>query len=141
MRDLRDTLVYLLAVLCAALMVAALMKWYLAFAWLTVLAIVAYGLLGAYKHGRLGPTGLVLLVVGGVLLVAFAALFALWRPGQLPARLVLGFHPATAVLVYGIWLLPAVTGVVYALTFRSYTLTPEEFERIRNLRADQESSG
>lgn len=141
MRDPRDFLACLLAVLCALLMVAALCKWYTTFSLLTVCAIVTYGLLGAYKKGSMGPTGGILLVVGAVLAVAFLALFSLWKPGQLPARLVLGFHPATAVLVYVIWLFPIITGIVYAFTFKSFTLTPEEFEQIRNIAAQSQNEG
>jgi|YelNatPaOPRAMG01_1025707.scaffolds.fasta_scaffold09230_5 hypothetical protein len=137
MRDFRDTLVYILAALCALLMIAALLKWYIVFSILTVCAIVTYGLLGAYKKGQIGPTGLTLLVVGAVLIVAFIALFSLWKPGQLPEKLILGFHPATAILVYVIWLFPIITGVVYALTFKSFTLPPEEFEQIKNIAKKQ----
>ncbi|MFZ5633161.1 MAG: hypothetical protein ACOY40_09975 [Bacillota bacterium] len=132
----RDAMAVAMAVLSAVLMISALMKWYLVFAWATVLIIMAYAAIGGQKKGSLGPIGPVLLLVGAVLLVAFAAIFSIWTPGKAPTSLVLGFHPATAILVYVIWLFPIVLGIAYALNFSKFVLTEEEFESIKALKGD-----
>lgn len=130
----RDAMAVSMAVLSAVLIISALAKWYLVFAWATVLIIMAYGFLGGHKKGSMGPIGPVLLLVGAVLIVAFTAIFAIWVPGKAPASLVLGFHPATAILVYVIWLFPVVLGIAYAVNFSKFVLTDEEFEAIRALK-------
>lgn len=141
MRINRDTMAVAMAVLSALLIISALMKWYLVFAWATVLIIMAYAAIGGQKKGSMGPIGPVLLLVGAVLLAAFAAIFSIWVPGKAPAALVLGFHPATAILVYVIWLFPIVLGIAYALNFNKFVLTDEEFEAIRALRPDATAEG
>lgn len=131
MKDNRDLMVIILMILSAVLMIAAFAGWYLVFSLVTVLACIAYGALGVYKRGSLGSLGPVLAVVGAVMLGAFIAMFALWKPGQAPVHYVLGFPPATAVLVYVIWLFPAVLGILYAVNFKRCVLSEEEFEKIR----------
>lgn len=45
------------------------------------------------------------------------------------ARLVLGFPASTALLVYGIWPLPLIAGLLYALVFRSSVLPEDKLEK------------
>lgn len=141
MRLSRDAMAVAMAVLSAVLIISALMQWHLIFAWATVLILMAYGIIGGQKKGTLGPIGPWLLVVGIVLLVAFAAIFSIWVPGKAPSGLVLGFHPATAILVYVIWLFPIVLGIGYALNFGKFVLTDEEFEAIKAVRPDMPGDG
>lgn len=141
MRISRDFMAVSMAVLSGVLIVSALLQWYLVFAWATVLIIMAYAAIGGQKKGSLGPIGPVLLLIGAVLIVAFAAIFSIWVPGKAPSSLVLGFHPATAILVYVIWLFPIVLGVAYALNFSKFVLTDEEFEAIKALRSDMPAGG
>lgn len=140
MRINRDVMAVSMAVLCAVLIISAFMKWFLVFSWATILCIMAYGAIGGEKKGSLGPIGSVLLLVGAVLLVAFTAMFYLWTPGKVPDYFVLGFHPATAILVYVIWLFPVVLGLAYALNFDKFVLSQKEFEAIQALKLP-ESSG
>jgi len=66
------------------------------------------------------------------LFAAYALLLAglIWvdRAGGGP-RLVMGFPLGTALLVYGIWPLPLVAGLLYALLFRSSVLPEEKLQK------------
>ena len=44
-------------------------------------------------------------------------------------RLVWGFPAATAFLIYGIWLVPALAGVIYAIVFHSAVLPEDKLQK------------
>lgn len=74
---------------------------------------------------RLGLTVYGLLLVGLIL-----TLFALYDPTTPEPRLLLGLPAATAILVYFIWPLGAVAGLLYALQFERATLSKARLEEL-----------
>ena len=83
-------------------------------------ALLVLGL--ALGFGSFRGTLLVLLV-GYILLLGGMA----WL-SETP-RLVLGFPAPTALLVYGVWPLPPIAGLLYALVFRSSVLPEEKLQK------------
>ncbi len=102
----------------AALVLARLNLWFgfgLAACALLVLSL-------ALGFGGLRPALVVVFVLYVVLLSGMA-----WLGHT--SRLVLGLPAATALLVYGIWPMPLLAALYYALQFRSSILPDEKLER------------
>lgn len=98
-----------------------------------IVGLMVLGAASARGIGRLViPFAFVwLLLVGGFGLVFMVP--ATESPG-----LWLGLPPATAIVLYGIGLVPAlVLPLAYALTFDSATLRPEDLERVRAAREER----
>jgi len=94
--------------------------------------------LGAVRDGeRLGILGFAFGFVFVVLMAGFtAALFLPDADGAL-TRLWLGLPPRAAIIIYGVGFVPVlVLPFVYARTFESRTLKPEDLEAIRKVAAD-----
>ena len=107
--------------------------------WLLALGIpVALGgimVLGAVRgRGGIGRLGIPFAFVIVMLIVGFSLALGLPADEGSDSTLWLGLPPRAAIVVYGIGLMPAVVlPVVYALTFETQTLTPEDVERVRQL--------
>lgn len=120
-----------IAVIFAAGVAALLL--FLLNAWLlfgvVVCGVLVLGLALGYGAGRrrlaISLSLILLFVAYGVLLVGMVR--ALGSGDS--SRLVLGFPAATALLVYGIWPLPLLAGLLYALMFRSSVLPEERLEK------------
>src|SRR5687768_4009828 len=96
-------------------------------------AMVATIAIGAARSGQpLGGLGRLVVPLTVVLLImlgAFASALLLSAVGE---PLILGLPRRTAIVLYGIGLLPAlILPVAYALTFDELTLTEEDIERVR----------
>lgn len=130
----KDSMAVVMAILCAVLIFAGLMKAYYVFAWASIFCIVSYAILGGQKKGTMGPLGPIILILTVVLLAGFTAALTMNTPLKSAADIVLGFHPGTAVLVYIIWPIPIILGVAYGLYFEKFTLSDEEFNKVRALR-------
>jgi hypothetical protein len=102
------------------------------------IALLCVGImaLGATRPGRsTGPLWIFLAFTFVVVVGCFG--LALWLPGALGpgTRLFGGLPIPTAMVVYGVGLLPAlVLPLGYALTFERYTLDAADLERIRDER-------
>ena len=97
----------------------------------TILSLMA---LGAMRRDRL-PRSLVLVFVGLFVLCAGAFLLALALPPAEGAggRLLLGLPLRTAIVLYGVGVLPvAILPFAYALTFESSTLSEDDLRRVRD---------
>ena len=116
---MRDRIVA--AVLAAAL--AALLRFpvndWLSFG-IAVCALLVLGL--ALGFGRVRPSLLLLFGAYVALLAAMA------RLADSP-RLILGLPAGTALLVYGIWPMPLVAGLLYGLWFRSSVLPEDRLQK------------
>ncbi len=96
---------------------------------LTVCAALLLGLALGYSSGRLtAPIKLTLLALFAADAALLTGMVLSPTSGPLP-RLVLGFPAPTALLVYGIWPLPLLAGLLYALVFRSNVLPEDKLER------------
>lgn len=98
--------------------------------------LVATMTLGAARNGRIGrlafPFAFVFVVVAG----GFSVILALPPANPLDPTLWLGLPPRTAILLYGIGLLPLfVVPIAYALTFDEMTLSQQDLERVRRAAA------
>jgi hypothetical protein len=107
--------------------------------WLLALGIpIALGaimILGAAR-GRMGigPLKYPFAFVVAVLAIGFCAALALPATESALSRLWLGLPARTAIVIYGIGLLPIIVlPVAYALTFEAQTLSAEDVERVREL--------
>ncbi|MBG99098.1 MAG: hypothetical protein CMN58_01985 [Solibacterales bacterium] len=127
MNNSGSILVKAILVLAIAAILFALTNSWLLFgvtAWSLMMLGLAVGF-GAQLSQKPIPILIVgLLVVYIVLLTAIALLD---NPRQ-PLTLILGFPAATAVLVYGIWPVATVIGLVYALTFDRTVLPPDRLD-------------
>ncbi len=101
--------------------------------WAILALLVTVGFAGLRSPRRVvvWAAGLFLLFASLVLVI-----FALDAPGE-PLELWLGLPRATAVLVYGIWPLGALPGLLYAIEF-SREVLPEE--KLRAFLADASAS-
>lgn len=135
----KDSVVVIMAVLCAVLIVAGFMKAYYIFSWASILCIMFYAILGGQNKGSMGPMGPVILILSAVLLAGFTTALSMNIPLKETAGLVLGFHPGTAVLVYIIWPIPILLGIAYGLNFEKFILTDEDFEKVRALRVTDDA--
>lgn len=94
--------------------------------------------LGAVRDGeRLGVLGFAFAFVFIVLMAGFSAALFLPDTDTALTRLWLGLPPRAAILIYGIGFLPVlVLPFVYARTFESRTLRPEDLEAIKKIAAE-----
>lgn len=101
------------------------------FALLVVAFPVALIVLGAAQRGRLGPLRLPLVALGLILEGSLIALLLL--RGRIEALPWVGGLPLVAAIqVYCMALLPlGLVALAYALTFESFTLRPEDLDRLR----------
>lgn len=84
--------------------------------------------LGAMKGDDVGPFLPYIAASGAVWLVAFTLMHLLPQSAD---ELVLGFPPATAAMVYGLWILPLFTATLpYAIHFDRFTLTEDKMREI-----------
>lgn len=99
-------------------------------------------LLGARPRGASrAPIGIALALLYVLLAGGFGLALALPAESAESPRLVLGLPLRTALVLYGIGLLPCVIlPVVYARTFDTLTLREEDLARIAALRARREAS-
>ena len=96
---------------------------------LTVCAVLLLGLALGYSSGHLTrPIRLTLLALFAADTALLTGMVLSPTSGPLP-RLVFGFPAPTALLVYGIWPLPLLAGLLYALVFRSNVLPEDKLER------------
>jgi len=101
------------------------------FSLLAVIFPVALIVLGAQKGGRLGPLFVPLAVVLLELVAGVVAMLAL-RGRVLDGPWLWGLPLATAIQVYGLFLLPLlVVALSYALSFERYGLRAEDLEELR----------
>jgi hypothetical protein len=112
----------------------------------TAAAMIASMAVGAVKEGRLGwlviPFGAAFVLIAG----GFWWILSMPPVDAASPDLWMGLPPRTAVLLYGIGLLPYfVIPVSYALTFDRRTLTEADLERVREaaraFRASRPSAG
>ncbi len=108
------------------------LNWWAVFPLLMILFFVVYVAMGAERKGKLGPAAPILWVMGIGYVILFYLLIILYKanPTGMPKSYFLGFPPATAVLVYGIWLLPLLLGVAYALIFDKWIIKAEDLNRL-----------
>jgi hypothetical protein len=118
--------------------------WLLALGTATIL--MAAIVLGATKSGRHGLGALALVFAFTYIVVAGCFALALLLPAADPAApaLFLGLPRRAAIVMYGIGLLPTlVLPIAYALTFERMTLSPHDWQRVRDaareVRAHQQS--
>ena len=107
--------------------------WLLAVGTATIL--VAAIVLGAAKSGKAGAAALAgpLLFTYAVIVGSFALALLLTDPDPSHPVLWLGLPRRAAIVLYGIGLLPMlVLPLAYALTFERMTLTPEDWQRVRD---------
>jgi hypothetical protein len=111
--------------------------WLLAMGTSTI--VVAAMTLGAVKSGKAGARVLVLPFLFTLLVLAggFALALLLTDPDPAHPVLWLGLPRRAAIVLYGIGLLPLlVLPLVYAHTFERMTLTPEDWQRVRDAARD-----
>lgn len=96
-------------------------------------SLISVMAIGAEKDGRLGTLGPIFLVLFAVLAGGLGAPLVLDHPPATPGSgLILGLPPDTAVIVYGVGLLPVlVVPLAYALTFRRSSLGEREWHELR----------
>ena len=102
-----------------------------AFGVLQILFFVGLLLLGARRHsGAPSPRNL-MLAVGGVYVAAWTALLLAYRATMDASepKLVLGFPPSTAILLYVLWWVPLAFAWIYGAGFGRYIFTPEDRKR------------
>jgi len=123
----------LLLVATLAMLLCVWLNWWVVFPLFMILFIVVYLAMGAERKGKLGPVTSILWVVGTGYVILFYLLIALYKanPAGMPKTYILGFPPATAVLIYGIWLLPLLLGITYALIFDKWIIRKEDLERLQ----------
>lgn len=102
--------------------------WFNLWAWFGAIscAILVLGLALGYGPARRAPA--IRWSLAGLLLAYLALLGGITLAGA-QTGLVLGFPPATALLIYGIWPLPLVAGLVYALVFRTSVLPEDKLQK------------
>jgi hypothetical protein len=89
--------------------------------------------LGAARRGRIGPLAIPLLLIAVLLEGSVAVMLLLSGAGE-SGKLWLGLPPATAVLLYGLWLSPLLAvSFVYAWHFGRFGPREEDLRRIRAL--------
>lgn len=106
----------------------------LTFAYMISIFMASWMMLGMLRHGRLGKYFWVII---GILLVwcaGFAGMYLL--PYDVaPEEFVGGFPPATAVMIYAVWLIPFfVATLPYALFYKKYVLSDEDLKKIEELK-------
>ena len=107
----------------AAIALAFLNQWLLfgILTWLMMALAMAIGFGPEYRRGPILAAIIGIFLVYSALLLLLAQLD---RPGE-ELRLILGFPAATAVLVFGIWPVGVMAGLLYGLVFHRSVL-PEE---------------
>jgi hypothetical protein len=124
----RNRLMTGLGLTLVAAAIAMFLNQTLVFAAGVSLALVLSVALGASKRGTLGPFRSYLFAALAVWWLAFAGMHLLPHSTD---TLVLGFPPATAVAIYGLWLAPFfVVTLPYALHFDRFILTAEDWKRL-----------
>jgi hypothetical protein len=103
-----------------------------------LIQIAVYASCLALAVGKPGSRWRVRLALGvGFLLYAgvFSAMMLTYREsmGHPSPRLVLSFPPATAWLVYGLWVVPVFFVVLFVAGFRRWYVTEEDEERFKQL--------
>jgi len=127
MNNLNPILVKTILVIAIAATLFALTNHWLLFG-ITAWSLMMLGLAVGFG-AQLAQKPIPLLIIGllVVYVVLLAAIALLDDPRQ-PLTLILGFPAATAVLVYGIWPVAVVIGLVYALTFDRTVLPPDRLD-------------
>lgn len=124
----RDILVAWLAVAFALTLVTLWFDATLAFAGGVSVILMLTLWLGAMKAEDVGPFMPYIVASGAVWLVAFTLMHVLPDTAD---ELVLGFPPATAAMIYGLWILPLLTATLpYAIHFDRFTLTEDKIREI-----------
>lgn len=132
----RDIVVVWLAAALALSAAAVAVDASLAFAGGVTATLVLLILLGAMKgpEGDPGPFAPWLALAGTAWLLAFAAMHLLPQTVEEAGGaggLWLGLPPATAAMVYGLWIVPLFLATLpYALHFDRFTLTEEQLARL-----------
>lgn len=89
--------------------------------------------LGAARRSRLGRLAVPLLLLVLLLEGCVVAMLLLSGQGEIDARW-LGLPPATAVMLYGLWLLPLlVVSLLFAWDFRRFGVDDRDLRRLRQL--------
>lgn len=109
------------------------LNWWVIFPSFMILFFVVYIVLGTERKGKLGPVSTILWVMGIGYFILFYLLIILYKanPAGMPKFYILGFPPATAILIYGIWLLPLLMGIAYALIFDRWIIRKEDLEQLQ----------
>jgi len=113
-----------------------------AFAVVSIVFYVACLLLGAGRHGKLGPTK-VPFAVGTVIFIGiFTAMFLSYRTfsTQETYELFLGFPKPTAWMIYAVWPFPISFLILYYVTFDKWHFTDEDEQRLEELIANHSQS-
>ncbi len=137
MKDKNDRVILLIFTFGLIALVLALFNFWVPFG-LAVFGILVLTLalgFGPARRGGMIRRFLIFLSLAYVLIFAGMVWFDRTTEGL---HLVLGLPAATAFLVYGIWIVPASTALLYGLVFRSSVL-PED--KIKQFLADHGSKG
>lgn len=109
-------------------------------AWLVAVgtagSLVSAIAIGATKEGRLGPLGPVLVALFAVLVGGLGGSLLLGPPGEggADSGLFLGLPPASALVVYGLGLVPVLlVPLAYALTFHRSSVSEREWRKLKAL--------
>lgn len=126
MQATNDRIVTAIFVIALLILPLSFFNLWFAFALATSVLLVLGLALGFGSHHRPIRRTLILLSAGYTLLLV--AMVWADRAGGSP-WLVLGFPAATALLVYGIWPMPLIAGLLYALVFRSSVLPEDKLQK------------
>ena len=127
MKDANDRVILLLFTLVFIALLLALFNFWAPFG-LAVFGILVLALaLGFGPHRRAGTIRRFLLFLSLAYVLIFGGL--VWVDSTTEGlHLVLGLPAATAFLVYGIWIVPAVTSFIYGIVFPSSVLPEDKLQ-------------
>lgn len=103
----------------------------LAFVWVDawlLFGLAAFALLVLGLALGFGAVRLSLILVFAAYALLFGGMVWLGRPGE-PLRLLGGLPTPTSLLVYGIWPMPLLAALLYALVFRSSVLPEDKLQK------------
>jgi len=108
-----------------------------AFGALQIAFFVGLVAFGGRRSDRLGRLTVPVLVVGGLYVATFVAMVFAYRAyaeGRVEG-LVLSFPLPTALMLYGLWLVPLLLMIVYIALFDGWIYTPDDEARFRQILA------
>ena len=128
MQDDNHRVVLALTAISAVTVVLGLLGWWQWFGVVLWLVIILCAALGYGRGAGRGPIRSALFVMLAVNLLLFLAILLTDRTAGDPV-LVLGTPVSTAFLIYGIWPMGNLLGVLYFAVFERSVLPPEKIER------------
>ena len=128
MQDDNHKLVLALAAISAVTVVLGLLGWWQWFGVVLWLVIILCAAIGYGRDAGRGPIRSALFAMLAVNLLLFLAILLTDRTAGDPV-LVLGTPVSTAFLIYGIWPMGNLLGVLYFAVFERSVLPPEKIER------------